>query len=225
METAGRFYNSTCQICRLSRFYIPLNRELDAVWVGCLPLTKLYFAIWVECVPPKWQEYCSSGGDTLAYSRTADGRRNAPCVQSHCRRPPECSLRTATLPTAAGMLLAYNRTADGRRNGPCVQSHCRQPPECSLRTIALPTAAGMAHIRADKPHPRLQTTSAPTNHIRSPTTHDPWQQKSGQQPVPGACPTDYSSFFIVSMPFSVIRVPQRPLPMTISPSDSIWLSI
>ena len=133
METAGRFDNSTCQICRLSRFYIPLNRELDAVWVGSLPLTKLYFAIWVECGPPKWQEYCSSGGDTLAYNRTADGRRNAPCVQPYCRRPPECSLRTTALPTAAGM--AHIR-AD--------KSHPRQT----------------SHIRADKSHPRLQTTSA-----------------------------------------------------------------
>ena len=135
METAGRFDNSTCQICRLSRFYIPLNRELDAVWVGCLPLTKLYFAIWVECVPLNGKNIAVQG---------------------------ETPLRTAALPTAAGMLLAYSRTADGRRNAP------------SLRTTALPTAAGMAHIRADKPHPqpdkshpRRQITSAPTNHIRA----------------------------------------------------------
>ena len=140
METAGRFDNSTCQICRLSRFYIPLNRELDAVWVGCLPLTKLYFAIWVECVPLKGKNIAVQG---------------------------ETPLRTAVLPTAAGMLLAYSRTADGRRKAPCVQPHCRRPPECSLRTIALPTAAGMALAysrtadgRRNGPHPRRQTTSA-----------------------------------------------------------------
>ena len=133
METAGRFDNSTCQICRLSRFYIPLNRELDAVWVGCLPLTKLYFAIWVECVPLNGKNIAVQG---------------------------ETPLRTAALPTAAGMLLAYNRTADSRRNAPCVQPHCRRPPEWPLRTIAQPTAAGMAHIRADKSHPRRQTTFA-----------------------------------------------------------------
>ena len=153
METAGRFDNSTCQICRLSRFYIPLNRELDGVWVGCLPLTKLYFAIWVECGPPKWQEYCSSGGDTLAYNRTADGRRNAPCVQSHCRQPPECSLRTAVLPTAAGMLLAYNRTADGRRNGPHPHRHPTSAPTNHIRARH-PTSAPTNHIRAYKPHPQ-----------------------------------------------------------------------
>ena len=111
METAGRFDNSTCQICRLSRFYIPLNRELDAVWVGCLPLTKLYFAIWVECVPLKGKNIAVQG---------------------------ETPLRTIALPTAAGMALAYSRTAAGRRNGP---------------------------------HPRRQTTSAPTNHIRADKPH------------------------------------------------------
>ena len=150
METAGRFDNSTCQICRLSRFYIPLNRELDAVWVGCLPLTKLYFAIWVECVPLNGKNIAVQG---------------------------ETPLRTIALPTAAGMLLAYSRTADSRRNAPCVQPHCRQPPECSLRTAALSTAAGMANIRADKPHPqpdkshpRRQITSAPD--IPHPQTDD-----------------------------------------------------
>ena len=137
METAGRFDNSTCQICRLSRFYIPLNRELDAVWVGSLPLTKLYFAIWVECGPPKWQEYCSSGGDTLAYNRTADGRRNAPCVQPYCRRPPECSLRTTALPTAAGM--AHIR-AD--------KSHPQPDKSHPRRQI---TSAPTNHIRARHP--------------------------------------------------------------------------
>ena len=76
METAGRFDNSTCQICRLSRFYIPLNRELDAVWVGRLPLTKLYFAIWVECVPLNGKNIAVQG---------------------------ETPLRTAVQPTAAGM--------------------------------------------------------------------------------------------------------------------------
>ena len=143
METAGRFDNSTCQICRLSRFYIPLNRELDAVWVGCLPLTKLYFAIWVECVPLNGKNIAVQG---------------------------ETPLRTAALPTAAGMILAYSRTADGRRNAPCVQPYCRRPPEW-------PTSAPTNHIRADKPHPqpdkshpRRQITSAPD--IPHPQTYD-----------------------------------------------------
>ena len=139
METAGRFDNSTCQICRLSRFYIPLNRELDAVWVGCLPLTKLYFAIWVECVPLNGKNIAVQGETplrTIALPTAA-----------------ECSLRTTALPTAAGMLLAYSHTADGRRNAPCVQPHCRRPPEW-------PASAPTNHIRADKSHPRRQTTSA-----------------------------------------------------------------
>ena len=147
METAGRFDNSTCQICRLSRFYIPLNRELDAVWVGCLPLTKLYFAIWVECVPLNGKNIVVQGetplrtaalptaaGMLLVYSRTADGRRNDPCVQP-------------VLPTAAGMILAYNRTADSRRNG----QHPRRQTTSAARQI---TSAPTNHICA------RQTTSA-----------------------------------------------------------------